>query len=175
MGPSVVLAPSFAPCFTLLKQKLPCPDRISITSRSTLVVSGQNVIIEELDLDGALVIQVEAGGKLTIKSLKVVNQGWTFTELDDASQATAEEQTAIRGFTISKHEQRVIKVAAGEKIVIENNKARKASLMSGIRLDVSMRRKKKKSAQQDPDRGLPTVIKVEQQSAGCVPTGCAIL
>ena len=175
VGAAIVLAPSFAPCFTLLKEKLPNPSQISITSKSTLVVRGEKVIIEQLELDGALTIEVEDGGKLTIKSLKVANEGWEFAELDDAKQEAADEKTQIRGFELLQHEHRFIKVSKGEDIVIEKSRAKKASLNLGVRLDASMRRKKKKSKTKDPDNGLPTLIKIEPQRGGCVPAACAVL
>jgi hypothetical protein len=40
-GPAVVLDPSFAPCFSLLKAKLPTPQQLSVSSRSTLLIKGE--------------------------------------------------------------------------------------------------------------------------------------
>ena len=48
--PAVVFAPSFAPCYTLLKAKLPRPASVSVSARSTLLVSGASVVIEQLEL-----------------------------------------------------------------------------------------------------------------------------
>ena len=165
VGPAIVLAPSFAPCFTLLQAKLPSPSQIKVSARSTLVVSGADVIIEQLDLDGALVLEVAPGGKLRVISLTVHNAGWDFAEMDDAAQSAAEEASAIRGYTLTKREQRVIKVLKGEEIVVENGKAKRASLMA-VHLDKSMRRKKKPKAEAQPDS---VVIKIEpkSESAGC--------
>ena len=46
-----------------------------ITQRSTLIVEG-DVTIENLDLDGCLVIKAASGGPIVVKDLVVRNQGW---------------------------------------------------------------------------------------------------
>ena len=173
VGPAIVLAPSFAPCFTTLQSKVPSAANISVSARSTLLVSGANVIIEGLTLDGTLVIDVADGGSLRIVSLEVSNAGWEFTELNDKGAAAADEPIAIRGYNLKKHAQRIIKVAAGEDIVIEQGKARKSSL-AAVDLESSMRRaNKKKSGSSDDD--IKIVVRVESPSekkeGGC----CCVL
>ena len=59
LGPLISLAPSFAPCISLLRARLPTPSEISISATSSLVVRGSDVTIQSLSLDGALVIEVE--------------------------------------------------------------------------------------------------------------------
>ena len=54
LGPAVVLAPSFCPCLSVLRPKLPTPAQICISERSTLLVDGTHIVIEQLELDGAL-------------------------------------------------------------------------------------------------------------------------
>lgn len=54
--------------------------QVSVTERSSLVVAG-DVTIEHLDVDGALVVQVVPGAKLTIRSLVVRNSGWKVVRL----------------------------------------------------------------------------------------------
>ena len=54
LGAAVVLAPSFCPCLSELQPKLPSPAQISISERSTLLVDGAHIRIEQLELDGAL-------------------------------------------------------------------------------------------------------------------------
>ena len=125
---AVVLAADFAPCLTLLRAKLPTPADISVTARSTLVVRGAAVEIHALELDGALVIEVADGASLVINSLAVKNDGWEFRELSDDEQAREEEATAIRGYRLVRHDAKYLKVAAGEHIVVEEGKAKRASL-----------------------------------------------
>ena len=127
-GPAVVLAADFAPCLSLLRAKLPTPKDISVTARSTLVVRGAAVEIHSLELDGALVIEVADGASLVINSLAVKNDGWEFRELSDDEQAREEEATAIRGYRLVRHDAKYLKVAAGEHIVVDEGKAKRASL-----------------------------------------------
>ena len=154
VGPSVVLAPSFAPCFTLLREKLPTPGKIAISATSTLVVKGEEVVIEALELDGALVVDVADGGSLAIRSLQVRNAGWQFVELTDAESVAAEEATAIRGFRLQRTKTRTISVKAGEHMEIVDGKARKVSV-TPVRL---------KSAGGRPSAAA---IKVEPASRAC--------
>jgi len=121
VGPSIVLWPSFAPCTTLLRAKLPTPELISISQRSTLVIRGENIVIESLKLDGALTIDVDEGGQLTVKALVVHNDGWTFEEFGDEEQERAEEILAIRGYSQVRHDARQIRVGAGDHIIIDGD------------------------------------------------------
>ena len=104
-GAAVVLDPSFAPCLSLLRPKLPHPGRIAISERSTLLVDGTDVCIEQLELDGALEVRVCAGASLTIRSLHVRNDGWQFDQLSDAvlKSASCPEVLRIRGYTLRKN------------------------------------------------------------------------
>ena len=57
LGAAVVLAPSFCPCLSELRAKLPSPAQIVISERSTLLIDGAHVRIEQLELDGALEVR----------------------------------------------------------------------------------------------------------------------
>lgn len=59
-----------------MQERFPQPARVTMTSRSALVVRG-DAAFHHLDLDGALVVIVEPGASLTVRSLVVRNQGWT--------------------------------------------------------------------------------------------------
>ena len=63
-----------------VQERFPAPAQVSVTERSSLVVAG-DVTIEHLDVDGALVVQVAPGAKLTIRSLVVRNSGWKVVHL----------------------------------------------------------------------------------------------
>ena len=173
-SPAIVLDPSFAPCLTLLKAKLPSPQKVSISAGSTLVVSGEAIVIEQLTLDGALVLEVAKGGKLTIKSLDVKNDGWAFEELDDERYAAADEPMQIRGYTLRKADQRVITVGAGESIIVEGGKAKRATLMA-VHLDKSMIRGGRKSKKADETGPDSIAIKVEKTSSSAAGAGCCTI
>ena len=176
VGPAVVLAPSFAPCFTLLAAELPTPRAISIAAGSTLLVRGDAVRIEQLTLSGALVIEVEEGGSLTIKSLTVSNAGWEFTELSDAEAAAADETIAIRGYQLTKHDARVIRVKAGESILIEAGVAKRQTV-TNVSLDAKRRGGSWKAQAKAPPglQGVssPVVIQVEPERGAC--PSCTLL
>lgn len=99
-GPEIVVKPSFAVCPAEYKCRFPEPSKIKISGRSSLVLSG-NLVIESLELDGALTIECEEGASGTIKGLTVRNKGWKkVTDLSDDSP----EYIRIRGYKISKEE-----------------------------------------------------------------------
>lgn len=99
-GPEIVTKPSFAVCPGEYKARFPKPSNIKISGRSSLVLSG-NIIIESLDLDGALVIECEEGASGTISSLVVQNKGWE--KISDESSETP-EYIRIRGYNLNKVE-----------------------------------------------------------------------
>ena len=122
LGPAVVLAPAFCPCLSLLRPKLPHPGRIAISERSTLLVDGTDVCIEQLELDGALEVRVCAGASLTIRSLHVRNDGWQFDQLSDAvlKSASCPDVLRIRGYTLRKNGGRTIAVEQPGAWVVED-------------------------------------------------------
>ena len=60
LGAAIVLHPSFAPCASVLRERLPSPSAISISARSTLLIKGRSIVLAALSLDGALEIQARA-------------------------------------------------------------------------------------------------------------------
>lgn len=111
LGPMVVLCPNFAPCFSEVRRKLPTPGKIKISLGSSLVVSGCDIEIEELVLDGALHISVVAGASLRIPRLHVANRGHEFVPLTDEEQAGgAPEEFRIRGYRLVCHQTEHIEV-----------------------------------------------------------------
>jgi UDP-sugar pyrophosphorylase len=103
-GPEIVVKPSFAVCPAEYKSRFPVPSNIKISGRSSLVVEG-NIVIESLDLDGALIIRCEEGATGTIRGLVVDNKGWN--KVSDTSD-NSPEYIRIRGYRISKEETKVI-------------------------------------------------------------------
>ena len=99
-GPAVVLKPDFMSCPGDLKVKIPNPEKVSITSRSTLVVNGPGAIIESLELDGCLIVDAGPGETVTIKDLVVKNEGWVQVPVEDSEK----EIVRMRGFVIDRKE-----------------------------------------------------------------------
>lgn len=108
-GPDCVLKPSFAACMTEMRKKFPNPSAVKISGRSSLVLSGEGLVIESLDLDGALLVECEKGAFGVIQDLSVTNKGW----LKVADEASEDEVIRMRGYHMSYLET--------EKIVFKQN------------------------------------------------------
>lgn len=105
VGPRVILTPRFAMTQEEMSSKI-CNangNKITITERSSLILDGEQLEIQNLNLDGALVIRVtHPDAKVTVDGLSVSNQGWEnrlIGEKDDVP-----EEVAIRGYTMGKQE-----------------------------------------------------------------------
>ena len=99
-GPQIVLKPDFVCCPAEYKKAFPTPEKVNISAKSSLVVKGSGVVIESLDLDGALVIECEEGAKGVIRNLTVMNAGWVLSPV-----VTSEDEIiAMRGYIIDKRE-----------------------------------------------------------------------
>lgn len=103
-GPAVVLKPNFACCLGELRGKFPHPDQVHISKRSTLVIQGPgDVVIERLQLDGALVIECGAGQTVVVnRQDPIVNKGWVRVRADDPDEPS--EIIKMRGYRIEKLE-----------------------------------------------------------------------
>ncbi|CAH9075614.1 unnamed protein product [Cuscuta epithymum] len=99
--PRVVWKPKWALTFSNIKSKV--SGNNSISQRSTLVIKGKNIILEDISLDGALIIdahdnaKVKAGGSFD-------NKGWVI-ETVDYKDTSVPEEVRIRGFRFNKVEQ----------------------------------------------------------------------
>ncbi|KAG5525131.1 hypothetical protein RHGRI_031715 [Rhododendron griersonianum] len=110
--PHVTWKPKWALTFADVTSKV--SGSCSISQKSTLVVNGSNIFLEDLSLDGALVINsvidaevcsdlseelhmVKVGGS-------VQNKGWILENVD-YKDTSAPEEVRIRGFRINKVEQ----------------------------------------------------------------------
>lgn len=98
-GPRVYLGASFAITREEITQKIKGG---KISQRSSMVLEGNGVVIENIELDGALVIKACDGAQVTIDGLKVENKGWIFEEIPEG--ANVPETVSIRGYTMNKQE-----------------------------------------------------------------------
>lgn len=99
-GPDCVLKPSFAACVTEFKKKFPNPSAVKISGRSSLVLSGDGLVIESLELDGALEVECEEGASGIIRGLSITNKGWVKV----ADKNSKDEVIRMRGYKMSKLE-----------------------------------------------------------------------
>lgn len=99
-GPQIVLKPDFVCCPAEYKTAFPSPEKVNISANSSLVVKGSGVVIESLNLDGALEIECEDGATCVIRDLDVTNAGWLFSPVASSD----DEIIAMRGYEIDKRE-----------------------------------------------------------------------
>ncbi|MFA5380201.1 MAG: UTP--glucose-1-phosphate uridylyltransferase, partial [Dehalococcoidia bacterium] len=106
-GAKVVLSPAFG---RTVKEVLGKVKGGRISGRSTLYLEGEGIEIEDLDLDGTLIVKVGKGVNVSIKGLKVKNAGWKLEEMSVA-QMKDEETPAylkIRGYELKKEDAGVV-------------------------------------------------------------------
>eukprot|EP00752_Nemacystus_decipiens_P003634 g3349.t1 len=107
VGPRVVLQPSFATTTKDIREKT--GPGVKVSSRSTLVLEGEGLHLEDLELDGALVIKAAPGVTVSVRGLKVANEGWVMVPLpEDLSQVVEEDR--VRGYLIEKRATKTIEV-----------------------------------------------------------------
>ncbi|GKA85778.1 UDP-sugar pyrophosphorylase [Tanacetum coccineum] len=97
----IVWKPKWAVTFADVKSKARGDN--SVSQKSTLVVKGRDVFIEDLSLDGALIVDSVDDAEVTVGG-SVCNNGWTMESIDKDSTALPEE-VRIRGFKMNKIEQ----------------------------------------------------------------------
>lgn len=107
LGPAVVLSPSWAVTTAEAASKV---SGGSISARSTLVLEGRDIALENCTIDGALVVKAVPGAHVTLKDLTVSNAGWEFLPLptDEQELAVVPEAVRIRGYQLARHEERVL-------------------------------------------------------------------
>ncbi|GMH00922.1 hypothetical protein Nepgr_002761 [Nepenthes gracilis] len=99
--PRIAWKPKWALTFSDVKGKV--RGSCFISQKSTMVIKGRNVFLEDLSLDGALLVnsvdeaEVKLGGS-------VQNKGWVLEKVDHKDTSEPEE-VRIRGFKINKIEQ----------------------------------------------------------------------
>lgn len=99
--PRIAWKPKWALTFADVKKKV--SGNCSISQRSTLAIKGRNVVIEDLSLDGALIVEAVDEAELKIEGT-VQNKGWKIENVDYKDTSFPEE-VRIRGFRFDKVEQ----------------------------------------------------------------------
>ncbi|KAL5995747.1 hypothetical protein ACLOJK_025816 [Asimina triloba] len=99
--PRIAWKPKWALTFSDVKKKV--SSGCSISQKSTMVIKGPNVFLEDLSLDGALVINAVEEAEVKVSG-SVQNKGWTIEPVDYKDNSLPEE-IRTRGFKIEKLEQ----------------------------------------------------------------------
>lgn len=92
--PRVVWASSWARTLAEARQHV---GKVKISASSTLLLEG-NVHLEDLELDGALIVRAAPGCRVVLRGLKVQNAGWALCE----AAAGADEVVRLRGFDLDR-------------------------------------------------------------------------
>lgn len=100
-GPRVLLRPSFAMTIGEVREKIKGG---SISGDATLVLDGKDITLENVEITAgsALVIKACDGAKVTVKNLKVENDGFKLIPLtaDEQNSPATPEYLRIRGYRI---------------------------------------------------------------------------
>lgn len=120
-GALLSLDPAFALTGAELKQKV--TGDVKISDASSLVIEGENVQINGLDLNGALVVKAAPGVHITLENVRIENSGWALEELTDEEMNSAEvpEYQKIRGYKLVQHETQEINITVPGRYVVRGN------------------------------------------------------
>lgn len=106
-APEIVIKPGIILYPGEYKKLFPSPEKIFISKKSSITINGScDLVIESMNLDGALIIECEEGSKCLLSNLSVTNDGW----IRVPSDTTASEVIAMRGYTLEKKETKTIVV-----------------------------------------------------------------
>ncbi|XP_030526560.1 UDP-sugar pyrophosphorylase [Rhodamnia argentea] len=98
--PRIVWKPKWGLTFSDVRRNV--SSSCSVSQKSTLLLNGCDIFIEELSLDGALIINAGEDAEVTVKA-RVENKGWILESVDYKDTSVPEE-IRIRGFRIDKVE-----------------------------------------------------------------------
>ncbi|ESQ46642.1 hypothetical protein EUTSA_v10000457mg [Eutrema salsugineum] len=112
--PRITWKPKWGMIFSDIKTKV-C-GHCEVSQRSTMAILGRNVLIEDLCLDGALIIDSVDDAEVHLGGL-IRNDGWTMENVDYKDTSVPEE-IRIRGFRFNKVEQLEKKFTQPGKIAV---------------------------------------------------------
>lgn len=120
-GPQVVLSPFFALTVADLAARVGGVG-VKLSGRSSLVLSGEgDVSLQGLDLDGTLVLDTEAGAKVTLSQAVVANEGDELLALEalpEDKKAALTEADKIRGYVRVRRGGAIVQAKAGETLTL---------------------------------------------------------
>ncbi|KAK1555712.1 hypothetical protein Q3G72_030346 [Acer saccharum] len=113
--PRIAWTPKWGLTFSEIKKKV--GGSCSISQKSTMVIKGCNVLLQDLSLDGTLIVDSVDGAEVTVRG-SVKNKGWMLENVDYKDTSVPEE-IRIRGFKINKIEQLEKKYSEPGKFCLE--------------------------------------------------------
>ncbi|KAK7282682.1 hypothetical protein RIF29_11654 [Crotalaria pallida] len=109
--PRITWKPKWGLTYSLIKSKV--SGNCSISQGSTLAIKGKKIFIENLSLDGALIIDAVDDAEVNVGGL-VQNRGWSLENVD-YKDTKEPEVLRIRGFKFNKVEQKEVKYSEAGK------------------------------------------------------------
>ncbi|KAG0569063.1 hypothetical protein KC19_6G063000 [Ceratodon purpureus] len=100
--PRVIWSPKWALTFADVCKNL--SGQLQISQRSTLVLNGAHIQLEDVTVDGTLLLCGIPESEAKLSNVRVQNKGWSFKSVD-YKDTTYPEVTRIRGFELEKLEQ----------------------------------------------------------------------
>eukprot|EP00759_Apiculatamorpha_spiralis_P016353 PhF_6_TR22577/c0_g1_i1/m.32171/K12447/USP; UDP-sugar pyrophosphorylase len=101
LPPRVILMPNWVRIRSDVKNKVCGP--LSLTSRSTLVVNGDDVKFQDVHLDGTIIVHAVKGAHVRIENIKCRTVPWKFlTATKDDMQSDA--IVGVKGFRVTRQE-----------------------------------------------------------------------
>ncbi|KAF8644346.1 hypothetical protein HU200_066491 [Digitaria exilis] len=99
--PRITWSPRWGLTFKDVKEKV--RGNSSISQRSTFVINGRNIFLEDLSLDGTLIVNSVDEAEVKVTG-RVQNKGWNIQHVD-YKDTSEKEEIRIRGFKFEKVEQ----------------------------------------------------------------------
>ncbi len=105
--PKIVFSHGFTNSFSDMARKFPNPAGVRFANNAAaLVLRGAGIVVESLDLDGALEVVAAPGANVVIRGLTVRNAGVAFVPLEKG--ADVPDWKKIRGFAVERKEVRTV-------------------------------------------------------------------
>jgi len=105
-GPTIIFKANFGTCLTELRKKFPNPEKVHISARSTLIIRGDNVVVESLDLDGCMLIDCDETKSVKVQNQVICNKGWERVKDPYASEAVHR----MRGYHLNRKDAEIIEM-----------------------------------------------------------------
>ncbi|KAH7352206.1 hypothetical protein KP509_19G034100 [Ceratopteris richardii] len=105
--PRIVWTPDWGITYSAVKRKV--LGSCIISQNSTLVLNGKEIILDNVNLDGTLLVNAVNDAKVRLGSWRIRNSGWIIDPVDHENKRYPEE-VRIRGFSIKKLDQKVVNI-----------------------------------------------------------------
>eukprot|EP00898_Chlorokybus_atmophyticus_P004496 jgi/Chlat1/5047/Chrsp33S05056 len=101
--PRILLSPDFGITFKDIKSKVVGGSKVKVSQKSVLVIEGEDIYLEDMNVDGALILKAAPGAKVHVAGLNVSNGSFEFVPVDFNDESQPEE-FRVRGFKVARKE-----------------------------------------------------------------------